>query len=46
LMSFKNNGLPTIITKPQSIKKESIIKSDIDRNERRRQYDEWRKRNE
>ena len=118
LMSFKNNGLPTIITKPQPAKKESsskyskdkkesgkketkrtapnppkphvvqvpsrrpkidpriiekgleylsrsedsekkeyimkrleslqsgqsIIKSDIDKNERRRQYDEWRKR--
>ena len=119
LMSFENNGLPTIITKPQSAKKEpsskysrdrkenggkkeekksaptppkphvvqvpsrgpkvdpriiekgleylsrtedsekkeyimkrleslqsgqSIIKSDIDKNERRRQYDEWRKR--
>ena len=118
LMSFENNGLPTIITKPQPTKKEpsskysrdkkgsskkeekkptptspkphvvqvpsrrpkidpriiekgleylsrtednekrdyvmkrleslqsgqSIIKSDIDKNERRRQYDEWRKR--
>ena len=119
LMSFENNGLPTIITKPQPAKKESssrysrdrkesggkkeekkstpatpkphvvqvpsrkpkidpriiekgleylsraedsekkeyimkrleslqsgqsIIKSDIDKNERRRQYDEWRKR--
>jgi len=119
LMSFENNGLPTIVTKPQPTKKEpsskysrdkkgsgkkeekkptstsvkphivqvpsrrpkidpriiekgleylsktednekrdyvmkrleslqsgqGIIKSDIDRNERRRQYDEWRKRN-
>lgn len=118
LMSFKNNGLPTIVTKPQLTKKESsskhpkdkkenskketkrtasnspkphvvqvpsrrpkidpriiekgleylsrsedsekkeyimkrleslqsgqsIIKSDIDKNDRRRQYDEWRKR--
>ena len=25
---------------------QSTIKSDIDKNERRRQYDEWRKRNQ
>ena len=33
LMSFKNNGLPTIITKPQSIKKESSSKYSKDKKE-------------
>jgi hypothetical protein len=32
-MSFKNNGLPTIITKPQSIKKESSSKYSKDKKE-------------
>jgi type II secretory pathway component PulC len=49
LLSFKTNGLPTIVTKAPAAKKTSQsgqrqIKSDIDQNERRRQYDEYRSR--
>jgi len=51
LLSFKTNGLPTIVTKAPAAKKtpqsgQRQIKSDIDQNERRRQYDEWRKSRE
>ncbi len=49
LLSFKTNGLPTIVTKAPAAKKTSQsgqrqTKSDIDQNERRRQYDEYRSR--
>jgi type II secretory pathway component PulC len=47
LLSFEKHGLPTTITKaPPKLLQRSDKKSDnIDQNERRRQYDEWRKRN-
>ena len=49
LLSFETNGLPTIVTKAPTAKKTSQsgqrqTKSDIDQNERRRQYDEYRSR--
>lgn len=44
LLSFENNSLPTIISKAAPPKKES--KSDMNQNERRPKYDEWKKRRE
>ena len=51
-LTFKQNSLPSTVTKISTKSNtkdksgQSKIKSDIDSNERRRQYDEWRKNRE